>query len=137
MSNAIAAPATGAVGNRAVNTAFIAEEILGKAKSVKQRFDTMEERFIPSKAKGVNLRAQFILTGKGGGNWYVEIKDGKITVKEGKGKDPMVTVTSDAKLYLDIANGDANKMWAFLRGKLQVDGDKDLLEDFDSYFKPL
>jgi putative sterol carrier protein len=117
-------------------TVFVSET-LGKASSIKQRFDTMVSRFIPSKAKGVDERYQFDLSGSGGGQWYVEIKGGKITVKPGKGPNPSVTLKADAGDYLKIANGEMSKTWAFIRGKLKIDGDKDVLKDFDSYFKPL
>lgn len=117
-------------------TTYVRGATLGKSSmSVKERFDTLEERFIASKAKGVNVRFQFELSGSGGGDWYVEIKDGKVSVKKGKGPNPTATLKASAEDYLKIANGEMNKMWAFVRGKLKVDGDKDELKKFDTYFR--
>lgn len=106
-----------------------------KDMNASERFATMQERFDPAKAKGVDVRFQFDLSGSGGGKWYVEIKGGKLTVKSGTGPNPTATMKASAEDYVKIANGEMNKMMAFLRGKLKVDGDKDALKKFDSYFK--
>ncbi|MCW2927530.1 MAG: sterol-binding protein [Thermoleophilia bacterium] len=128
-------PTAPAVGNRAVDTVFLGAPRKAGGMSVKQRFATLEERFKPDAAKGVDVRFQFQLSGDGGGDWYVEIKDGKITVKDGSGPNPTATLKASAKDYKKIADGEMNKMWAFVRGKLKVDGDKDALGKFDSYFR--
>ncbi len=103
--------------------------------SIKERFATLEQRFKPEAAKGVNVRLQFKLSGDGGGDWYVEIKDGKCKVKEGSGPNPDATLIASASDYKKIADGEMNKMVAFLRGKLKVEGDKDKLKPFDTYFE--
>jgi putative sterol carrier protein len=107
----------------------------GGGPSVKERFATLVARFKPEAAKGVNARFQFKLSGPNGGDWYVEIKDGKCTCKQGTGPNPTVTLKADADDYKKIAEGEMNKTWAFLRGKLKIDGDKDALKQFDTYFK--
>jgi putative sterol carrier protein len=126
-------PASGTA--RTVATAFAVETLGKSSMSVRERFSTLQQRFLPDKAKGVDVRFQFLLSGKGGGEWYVEIKNGKVTVKEGKGPNPTATLRASAADYLKIANGEMNKMWAFVRGRLKVDGDKDALGKFDEYFK--
>lgn len=133
----VAAPAapTTAGGNARVDTVFLGAPRKAGGPSVKERFATLEERFKPEAAKGVNARFQFKLSGEGGGDWYVEIKDGKIKVKEGTGPDPTATLKASAKDYKKIAEGEMNKVWAFLRGKLKVEGDKDALGKFDEYFR--
>lgn len=103
--------------------------------SIKERFATLEKRFKPEAAKGVNVRLQFKLSGPGGGEWYVEIKDGKCKVKEGTGPNPDATLMASASDYKKIADGEMNKMVAFLRGKLKVEGDKDKLKPFDTWFE--
>lgn len=103
--------------------------------SVKERFATLEKRFKPEAAKGVNVRLQFELSGEGGGTWYVEIKDGKCKVKEGSGPNPDATLKASASDYKKIADGEMNKMVAFLRGKLKVEGDKEKLKPFDTWFE--
>src|SRR6266571_4227700 len=61
-----------------------------------QVFDGMRESFKADKAKGVHARYQWILSGTGGGEWWIDVNDG--TYKMGKGKidNPSVTfITSD------------------------------------------
>src|SRR5688572_21351161 len=77
-----------------IHTSFVNEtRLAGGARkagtpSIKERFATLEKRFKPEAAKGVNVRLQFDLSGEGGGKWYVEVKDGKCKVKEGTGPNP-------------------------------------------------
>ena len=129
-------------GNAAVATEFIAAPrgIVaggGGGPEVRERFDTIVERFLPEKAKGVDARFHFEISGPKGGEWFVEIKDGKITVKKGGGANPTVTLKASDEDYKKIANGEMNKTLAFLRGKLKIDGDKDAMKKFDGYFKPM
>ena len=131
-----AQPKAAGLSNAAIATIFEA----GPRKavnemSVQERFATLEKRFLPNKAKGVTASFQFKLSGKGGGNWYVSIKNGKISVKKGTGPNPTVTLKASAETYRKIADGEMNKTWAFLRGKVKVEGDKDALDKFNTYFK--
>jgi putative sterol carrier protein len=123
---------------RGTATQFVANSAtLGASQSpsVRDRFSTLEKRFIPSAAKGVDVRFQFNLSGPDGGQWYVEIKGGKISVKTGTGPNPTATLIASAEDYKKIADGEMNKMLAFARGKLKVKGDKDALKPWDTYFK--
>jgi putative sterol carrier protein len=131
-----AAAAAGAVYTaRSTDTVFLGGARKAGTPSIKERFASMEQRFKPDAAKGVNVRLQFKLSGDGGGEWYVEIKDGKCKVKEGTGPNPDATLIASASDYKKIADGEMNKMVAFLRGKLKVEGDKDKLKPFDTYFE--
>lgn len=120
---------------RSSKTEFAGAPRAASGVSIKERFATLEKRFKPDAAKGVNVRLQFKLSGEGGGEWYVEVKDGKCKVKEGTGPNPDATLIATAKDYKKIADGEMNKMVAFLRGKLKVEGDKDKLKPFDTWFE--
>lgn len=122
---------------RLTDTAFVGAPRKGKKASVEERFSTLEQRFLPEKAKGVNVKLQFQFSGSGGGDWFVEIKDGKIKVTKGKGGKADATVKAAAKDYEKMANGEMNKTIAFLRGKLKIEGDRKYLDDWETWFKPL
>lgn len=112
------------------------EATLAKKKvGVRERFATLEQRFIPSKAKGVNASWQFDLSGDDGGKWYVTIKDGKITVKSGTGGKADVTIKAKASDYRKIADGEMSSTMAFLTGKVKIDGEKDLAKKFKEFFR--
>ena len=127
--------ATAASTNRSTETAFVGAPRKAGGMSVRERFSTLEQRFLPEKAKGVDAKFQFNLSGADGGEWYVVVKDGKITVKEGQGPDPDATVIAKASDYKKMAEGEMNKTVAFLRGKLKIKGDRKYLEAWETWFK--
>lgn len=122
-------------GARAQATAFVGAPRKAGGMSVKERFGSLEQRFLPEKAKGVNVKLQFDLSGSDGGKWYVVIKDGKIKVTEGTGPDPDATVMAKASDYKKMAEGEMNKTLAFLRGKLKIKGDRKYLDAWETWFK--
>jgi putative sterol carrier protein len=94
-----------------------------------------EKAFVPSAAEGVNAVIQYKLTGEGGGDFIITIKDGKCTVAEGIVENPNVTLTSDAKDFGDVLMGVANGMAYFMQGKLKLAGDLNLAMKLTSFFK--
>ena len=67
------------------------------AAEVKAIFEAMPSSLNPDAAKGMNSVIQFNLTGEGGGNHYVEIKDGTAVVCEGSHASPNMTMTLSHK----------------------------------------
>ena len=49
-----------------------------------QVFDGMRESFRADKAKGVHARYQWELSGPNGGQWWIEVNDGKFKMERGK-----------------------------------------------------
>jgi aminoglycoside phosphotransferase (APT) family kinase protein len=72
-------------------------------------------------------RAQFHLTGPGGHDWYLEIKDGQGRRVEGCAADPVVTLTAAADDWTAIQEGRLDRMQAFMQGKMKIEGDMSLL----------
>src|SRR5438094_10634919 len=54
-------------------------------------FDGMRQSFQAGKAKGVHLKYQWQLSGPNGGDWWIEVKDGKDEMGRGKVDNPDVT----------------------------------------------
>jgi hypothetical protein len=46
----------------------------------------MPSAFVPEKAQGLDTVLQFKFTGAEPGDWYAEIKDGKVNVQQGDRK---------------------------------------------------
>lgn len=97
-------------------------------------FATMESRFKPKSARGISTRMQFVLTGPGGGTWFVVIKDQTCTVTSGTGERPDATLMATAADYRKIFSGEMNKIVALLRGKLRVKGDISAVRPFFACF---
>ena len=71
---------------------------------VKAVFSRMPEAFRADKAAGVNVLFQFAISGPGGGDWNVAIKDGTCTIAEGKAEKPTTTIKmADADFLALIA----------------------------------
>lgn len=90
--------------------------------SAKEYFDTLQARFVPEKAAGVDAAVQWQLDGEGGGDYYVELADGTLSVHEGKHPSPGVTFETTADNYVKIVNGELNGATALLTRKLKMSG---------------
>jgi putative sterol carrier protein len=91
--------------------------------SVKEVFDGMPEAFNATSAQGLDAVFQFEITGDGGGNWSVSIKDGGCQISEGTHDAPTTTLTMSGETWLAMVNGELDGMQAFMSGKLKVSGD--------------
>jgi putative sterol carrier protein len=103
--------------------------------SVEQLVRNHEKAFRPEAAEGVDAVIQYHLSGDEGGNWIVNIQDGKCTVAEGQAENPKMTLTADAQDFKDVLTGKANGMQAFMQGKLKLAGDLNLAMKLTSFFK--
>jgi len=101
---------------------------------VKEVFTRMTEVFNPSAAKGMDAVFQFNITGEGGGNWNVTIKDEACQVQEGTHDSPTTTLTMSAETWLGIVNKTLNSMQAFMSGQLKATGDIMLSQRIEQLF---
>jgi putative sterol carrier protein len=92
----------------------------GEPTSVKEAFDRMPSVFNKEAAKGLDAVYQFDLSGEGGGNWYVTVKNETCDVKEGQHPSPNITISMAAPDYLDMVTGKANGQMLFMSGKLKI-----------------
>lgn len=103
--------------------------------TISDLMERLPEAFQPDKAVGVDAVIQFNLSGENGGEWYVTIKDGAITVDSGTAEDPKLSITADGQDMLDIFTGKLNAMAAFSGGKLKLSGDLGLSMKLMNFFK--
>jgi putative sterol carrier protein len=80
-------------------------------------------RFNPEKAKEVDVTVQVNISGPKGGNWMVEIKDQKLTVREGNPASPKLTIGMTDADFLDLVNDKLSTQKAFFTGKISFKGD--------------
>lgn len=78
----------------------------------------------------------FILSGDGGGDFTVSLKNKKVKVTEGLKGDADCEIKAKAKDYEALENGDLSPQWAFITGKIKVSDVNELLK-FNSHFKKL
>jgi putative sterol carrier protein len=89
----------------------------------------------PEMIAGLDLVAQFRLSGDGGGDWYLTVKDGKATVTQGVTDKPRITVSAGAQDFKNILSGKTNPTQAFMTGKIKVSGDMNMAMKLFGMFK--
>jgi putative sterol carrier protein len=104
--------------------------------TVKEYFDTLDQRFIATAAKGVKAIYQFELAGDGGGTYHVTIDDGTMAVVEGASASPNTTIKMTATDYIDMVNGKLSGTMAFMKGKLKVTGNVLLAQKMQAFLPP-
>ncbi len=100
-------------------------------------FKGMVERFIPEKAAGVDATISYNITGKGGGEWTVTIKNGEMALTEEILKSSRVYIVARDADYHDIATGRLDGITAVVTGKMTIEGDVNFMAEFREMFKPL
>jgi putative sterol carrier protein len=71
----------------------------------------------------VNVIFQFSISGPGGGDWSVAVKDGTCKVEAGKASAPTTTIKMADGDFLQLIAGKLDGMQAYSSGKLKVEGD--------------
>ncbi len=102
--------------------------------TVEDIFGTMEARVNPDGVKGITANYGYVITGTGGGEWTVSLKDGIVKVLTGL-HTPNVTTTISAKDWVAITLGTLDGISAFSSGRLKVEGDMGLLMKATQFFK--
>lgn len=91
--------------------------------TVKAVFDRITEAFQAGKAAGVDVVFQYQITGPGGGDWHVTVKDGKCEVAPGTHEKPTTTIIMSDEDFLALMTKKLNAMQAYASGKLKIQGD--------------
>jgi putative sterol carrier protein len=97
-------------------------------------FDGMRGSFQPAKAKGVHARYQWDLSGPNGGQWWIDVDDGRYKMGKGRIDNPTVTFTSSDKDWVAICNDQLSGTWAYLTGRLKVRGDQGVARKLGEMF---
>ena len=97
-------------------------------------FDGMRQSFRPDKAKGVHARYQWHLSGPDGGEWWIDVNDGKLKMARGKIANPNVIFIASDKTWVALSNGTLGGTWAYVTGRLKVRGSQSLARKLDEMF---
>ncbi len=94
----------------------------------------MRHSFRAEKAKGVHARYQWDLSGPNGGQWWIDVNDGKFEMGRGRIENPNVTFIASDQSWVALSNGTLGGKWAFLTGRLKVRGSQSLARKLDEIF---
>ena len=95
----------------------------GGLETVQVVFDQMADLFQAEAAAGVNVTFQFSISGPGGGDWYVTVKEGTCSVESGVHSKPTTTLKMSDEDFLKYVGGQLPSMQAYTTGKLKIEGD--------------
>ena len=90
------------------------EELVKLAKNTYEKAD--------ASAVKEHVAIQFNVTGEAEGAFYLEVKDGNVSVEPYEYYDRDVVVTADAAVLKDIAEGKLGLEKAYLTGKIKAEG---------------
>ena len=97
-------------------------------------FDGMRNSFQPAKAKGVHARYQWDLSGPNGGQWWIDVEDGRYKMGKGKIDNPNVTFVTSDKDWVAISSHQLSGTWAYLTGRFKVRGDQGVARKLGEMF---
>jgi putative sterol carrier protein len=97
-------------------------------------FDSMRSSFQSAKAKGVHARYQWDLSGPQGGQWWIDVEDGKYKMGRGKIDNPSVTFVAKDRDWVAVSNHQMGGTWAYLTGRLKIRGDQALARKLGEMF---
>jgi long-chain acyl-CoA synthetase len=113
------------------------EEAQSEPVPVAHLFEGMPARFLPERAKGVDATVSYEITGGGGGEWTVGIRDGEVSLTREILASPTVYIVASDRNYHDVATGRLDSVTAVVTGKMSVEGDIAFMAKFRELFKPL
>jgi putative sterol carrier protein len=90
------------------------DELLAKVRGMADGFDVSGAGF---------LAVQVNITGSNGGVFYIEIKDGKVSIEPYEYNDRSCGITMNMDNFNKLIDGKLDPVAAFTLGKLKVDGD--------------
>ena len=94
------------------------------------------ERAKTTDISGVDfLAVQINLTGPDGGVFYLEVKNGVVSVEPYEYYDRNCAITLDPDNFIKLADGKLDPVWAFTTKKLTVDGDVGKALEFSKLLK--
>jgi putative sterol carrier protein len=91
--------------------------------AVQTVFDRMDQFFQADAAAGVDVVFQFNISGPGGGDWTVVVRDQTCTVEAGVHPKPTTTLKMSEEDYIRYVSGQLPAMQAYTSGKLKIEGD--------------
>ncbi|HZR04324.1 MAG TPA: SCP2 sterol-binding domain-containing protein [Candidatus Udaeobacter sp.] len=99
-----------------------------------QALDKRQDAFRADKAKGVHATYQWKLSGPNGGEWWLNVNDGTYKMGRGKIANPNVTFAATDQDWVAMSNKTLNVQWAYLTGRLKIQGSHSLVKELDQIF---
>jgi putative sterol carrier protein len=102
------------------------------ADEVRAFFDGLAARFHADRAAGLDATFAFVI--EGAGAWHAVVAEDACAIHEGGQPSADVTITCSAADWAQLVDGRLDPQFAFMTGRLQVEGDMSLAMRFRSLF---
>jgi acyl dehydratase/putative sterol carrier protein len=113
------------------------EANVSEGPEVEQIFQTMEQRFQPDKAAGVDATVQWLIKeGDEEKPYTLTFKDGTFSWEPGQAANPTVTLSTDSDSFVALSTGKAQGPALYMAGKLRIRGDLMLAQRMGQFFSP-
>ena len=89
---------------------------------------TLPERAADISMDDLDTVFHFQLTGEGGGDMTVVLKDNKVETSEGLTGEPKCTLKAKAENFMKLIRGDLNPMMAMMTGKIKISNPGEMLK---------
>jgi uncharacterized OB-fold protein/putative sterol carrier protein len=103
-------------------------------------FGTLEKRFQPKNATGLNVTIGYDITGEDGGKWMAVVKDGKCSLKNTIEGEPSVKLCVESRDWVALMLGKTEAASLLGAGRATITGDFQLAlklgEIFSKYISP-
>ncbi len=94
--------------------------------SIGDFFRSLPDKMDAEAAEGLDAVYQFDLSGPGGGQYHLIVKDNSCRVGEGTHPSPHVTIAMSGQDCLRVLTGQLDGSAVFTSGRLRIDGDLSL-----------
>ena len=91
----------------------------GRVRTTAEYFATLDQRFRPEAAKGVDAVFQFELSGAEACAYIVTVREAQVTVARGVAAQSNVTIKMNGSDYVKVVNGEMSGSAAFMRGAMR------------------
>ncbi len=99
-------------------------------------FGTLEQRFRPEAAQGLNITVAYDIGGNEGGSWTAQISEGVCTLTEGLFDNPTLKIMVHAKDWVDLMLGKVDAITLLSTGRARFEGDLSLALKLGEIFSP-
>lgn len=82
----------------------------------------------PAALEGVETNFHFDISGEGGGQYTVRVKEGQIEALEGLNDEPKCIVKASNDNFIGVIKGDLNPMMALITGKIKITNQAEMLK---------
>lgn len=102
--------------------------------TIESLMELLPQLFQPNRSEGVNTSINFDITGEGGGEWNVSIKNRQCVVSKGLAESPELGLKAKAQDILDIFTGRLDPKRALFFGCLKMTGSMKLALKLAEFF---